>query len=65
VTVKEGVERPASHELIEFARARVGYKAPEEVVFLDEMPVNATGKLDRVGLKRMAEEHLHPHGLPD
>ena len=33
-------------------------------MFLDEMPVNPTGKLDRVGLKRMAEEHLHPHGLP-
>jgi acyl-coenzyme A synthetase/AMP-(fatty) acid ligase len=42
----------------------VGYKAPEEVVVLDDMPVNATGKLDRVTLKRLAEDHLHPHGLP-
>ena len=33
-------------------------------MFLDEMPVNPTGKLDRVVLKRLAEEHLHPHGLP-
>lgn len=64
VTVKEGMDRPTAHDLIEFARERVGYKAPEEVVFLDEMPVNPTGKLDREGLKRMAEEHLHPHGLP-
>jgi acyl-coenzyme A synthetase/AMP-(fatty) acid ligase len=64
VTIKEGVERPTSQELIEFARERVGYKAPEEVVFLDEMPVNPTGKLDRVALKAMAEDHLHPHGLP-
>lgn len=24
---------------------------------------NPTGKIDRVGLKRMAEDHLHPHGL--
>jgi acyl-coenzyme A synthetase/AMP-(fatty) acid ligase len=39
--------------------------APEEVVFLDEMPLNPTGKIDRVGLKRMAEDHLHPHGLPE
>jgi hypothetical protein len=38
-------------------------EASEEVVFLDEMPLNPTGKIDRVGLKRMAEEHLHPHGL--
>ena len=48
VTIQDGAERPTSHDLIEFARERVGYKAPEEVVFLDEMPVNPTGKLDRV-----------------
>jgi acyl-coenzyme A synthetase/AMP-(fatty) acid ligase len=64
VTLKDGVERPTAHDLIEFARDRVSYKAPEEVVFLDEMPVNPTGKLDRVALKAMAEDHLHPHGLP-
>ena len=64
VTIQDGAERPSSQELVEFARERIGYKAPEEVVFLDEMPVNPTGKLDRVGLKAMAEDHLHPHGLP-
>jgi acyl-coenzyme A synthetase/AMP-(fatty) acid ligase len=64
VTIKQGIDRPSSHELIEFARERIGYKAPEEVVFLAEMPVNPTGKLDRVALKAMAEDHLHPHGLP-
>jgi long-chain acyl-CoA synthetase len=63
VTVQERCEQPTSQELIDFARERVGYKAPEEVVFLDEMPLNPTGKLDRVALKRLAEEHLHPHGL--
>jgi acyl-CoA synthetase (AMP-forming)/AMP-acid ligase II len=61
VTIVEDAERPTSQELIEFARERVGYKAPEEVVFLDEMPLNPTGKVDRVGLKRLAEQHLHPH----
>ena len=34
---------------------------PEEVIFLDEIPLNPTGKVDRAGLKRMAENHLHPH----
>jgi long-chain acyl-CoA synthetase len=63
VTIKDDAERPTAQELIEFARDRVGYKAPEEVVFLDSMPVNPTGKLDRVALKAMAEDHLHPHGL--
>jgi acyl-CoA synthetase (AMP-forming)/AMP-acid ligase II len=63
VTVREGAERPSSADLVVFCRERVGYKAPEEVVFLDEMPLNPTGKIDRVGLKEMAEDHLHPHGL--
>jgi long-chain acyl-CoA synthetase len=63
VTVREGEQRPSSADLIVFCRDRVGYKAPEEVVFLDEMPLNPTGKIDRVGLKEMAEDHLHPHGL--
>jgi long-chain acyl-CoA synthetase len=56
ITLKESAARPTSQELIRFARARVGYKAPEEIVVLDAMPLNATGKVDRVSLKRMAEE---------
>jgi hypothetical protein len=28
---------------------------------LDEMPLNPTGKIDRNGLKQIAEDHLHPH----
>jgi long-chain acyl-CoA synthetase len=63
VTLREGAERPTSADLIVFCRERVGYKAPEEILFLEEMPLNPTGKIDRVGLKRMAEDHLHPHGL--
>jgi long-chain acyl-CoA synthetase len=63
VTLLEGVEPPSRADLIVFCRERIGYKAPEEIVFLDEMPLNPTGKIDRVGLKRMAEDHLHPHGL--
>jgi hypothetical protein len=62
VTLREGAERPSSADLIVHCRERVGYKAPEEIVFLDEMPLNPTGKIDRVGLKRMTEDHLHPHG---
>jgi long-chain acyl-CoA synthetase len=58
VTLMQGASRPTSQELIRFARARVGYKAPEEIVVLDEMPLNATGKMDRVALKRMAEARL-------
>jgi long-chain acyl-CoA synthetase len=63
VTLREGAEKPSRADLIVFCRERIGYKAPEEIVFLDDMPLNPTGKIDRVGLKRMAEDHLHPHGL--
>jgi long-chain acyl-CoA synthetase len=58
VTLKESANRPTSAELIRFARKRVGYKAPEDIVVLDEMPLNATGKVDRAALKRAAEEQL-------
>jgi long-chain acyl-CoA synthetase len=63
VTLQERADPPPRADLIVFCRERIGYKAPEEIVFLDEMPLNPTGKIDRVGLKRMAEDHLHPHGL--
>jgi long-chain acyl-CoA synthetase len=63
VTLAEGAEKPSAADLIVHCRERIGYKAPEEIVFLDEMPLNPTGKIDRAGLKRLAEDHLHPHGL--
>jgi long-chain acyl-CoA synthetase len=61
VTLKDGVARPTAQDLVEHAREAIGYQAPEEVVVIDEMPLNPTGKVDRVSLTRMAEEHLHPH----
>jgi acyl-coenzyme A synthetase/AMP-(fatty) acid ligase len=54
VTLEPGVTPPTMQDLIRFARERVGYKAPEEIVVLDAMPLNATGKVDRVTLKKMA-----------
>jgi long-chain acyl-CoA synthetase len=58
ITLREDADHPTRQELIRFARARVGYKAPEEIVVLDEMPRTATGKVDRTGLKRLAEAGL-------
>jgi long-chain acyl-CoA synthetase len=55
VSLTPGATPPAMQELIRFARVRVGYKAPEEIIVLEKMPLNATGKVDRVTLKRMAE----------
>jgi len=60
VSLKPDAPRPKSLDLIKFAKARVGYKAPEEVVFLEAMPLNATGKVDRVALKKLAAgDHAH------
>jgi long-chain acyl-CoA synthetase len=60
ITCPEGTERPTSQELIQFARARVGYKAPEEILVLDKMPLTASGKVSRSNLKRMAKANLAP-----
>jgi long-chain acyl-CoA synthetase len=61
VTLREGADRPSDAEIIGLARDRIGYKASEEIVVLDEMPLNATGKVDRMLLKRLAAE-AHEHG---
>jgi acyl-coenzyme A synthetase/AMP-(fatty) acid ligase len=66
VVLRPEAKRPTANnkiaaELIEFSRARVGYKAPDEIVVLDEMPTNAVGKVDRVALKEMAEAVVNRH----
>lgn len=51
---RPNVARPTMTDLIQFSRARVGYRAPDEIVVVDQMPFNATGKMDRVALKQLA-----------
>jgi acyl-coenzyme A synthetase/AMP-(fatty) acid ligase len=62
VTILPDASRPSAQELIQHARASVGYKAPEEIVFLEEMPRTASGKVDRTTLKRTAEAAAHRTG---
>lgn len=59
VTIKPGYSRPLAAELIEVARQRVGYKAPDEIRFLSTMPMSGTGKVDRLRLKQMTEDSIH------
>ena len=61
VTFRQGMARPTTAELIQFSRARVGYKAPDEIVVLDDMPKNAVGKVDRSALKQMADTAVNRH----
>lgn len=51
VALKPEATKIPAQELIAFARERVGYKAPEEIIFVDDLPLTATGKVDRVTLK--------------
>jgi long-chain acyl-CoA synthetase len=62
VTLAAVATQPMIQDLIRFVRARIGYKAPEEIVVLDEMPLNATGKVDRVTLKKWAAEGQFAQG---
>jgi acyl-coenzyme A synthetase/AMP-(fatty) acid ligase len=61
VAFRPGVDRPTIAELIQFSRARIGYKAPEEIIVLDEMPTNAVGKVDRVALRNLADAVVNRH----
>ena len=54
ITLQPGAPVPSRRDLIRFARERIGYKAPEEIVVLREIPLNPSGKVDRVALKQMA-----------
>lgn len=64
VTLNPNIATPTPSELIRFARERVGYKAPEEIVILQELPMNATGKVNRAILKEMAEVSHNEHAYP-
>ena len=63
VTLKDGVEKPSSQDIIRCARKQVGYKAPDVIIVLDEMPLNATGKVDRKILKEWAAERVNADNL--
>ncbi|MEM1129758.1 MAG: class I adenylate-forming enzyme family protein [Pseudomonadota bacterium] len=58
VSLKTGAARPPVQEIIEAARQQIGYKAPERVIILPDIPLNAAGKVDRMALKEQAAQHL-------
>jgi acyl-CoA synthetase (AMP-forming)/AMP-acid ligase II len=48
--------RPAVDELRDHVRGRLaGYKCPNRVLVIDELPANAMGKVDRRRLRQLAE----------
>ncbi|MCP9850846.1 class I adenylate-forming enzyme family protein [Cyanobium sp. Morenito 9A2] len=59
LTLRPDQPVPSEAELIAFARARVGYKAPEEIRVLPELPLTPVGKTDRLALRQLAADTLH------
>ncbi len=51
-------EPPREQELIAFARSRVGFRAPEQVLFVEDLPLDGSGQLDRDALRQMTESGL-------
>ncbi len=58
VTLDDEEQHPTEQELIAFARSRVGYKAPEQVVVVEAMPKGDSGAVDRKVLRQLAETGL-------
>ena len=59
LTLRPDQPAPSEAELIAFARARVGYKAPEEIRVLPDLPLTPVGKTDRLALRQLAADGLH------
>ena len=50
---------PTAEELTRFAAARLAhFKVPQSWTFLDQLPLNPSGKIDRRGLQDLAKQHL-------
>ena len=50
VVLRDGASA-SERELREFVQARLAdYKVPRKIIFMDEIPKGATGKLQRIGL---------------
>ncbi len=64
VSLTEDADPVRVEEIIDFVRARIGYKAPDVVQVMSTLPLTKGGKLDRVALKRLAaEEYGKAHVL--
>jgi len=58
IVLREG-QRATDREIREFAAKRLAdFKVPRKVIFLDEIPKGATGKLQRIGLHEKLADRL-------
>ncbi|CAI9110369.1 OLC1v1010378C1 [Oldenlandia corymbosa var. corymbosa] len=66
VSLKETtVVRPSEKDIIEFCRARLPhYMVPKTVVFMEELPKTATGKIQKFNLRNIAQKIGMEPALP-
>ncbi len=56
IVLKPGKTASAA-EIIAFCRENAAvYKAPKQIIFFDELPKTATGKLEKVSLRKLVEK---------
>ncbi|MEA3419463.1 MAG: class I adenylate-forming enzyme family protein [Campylobacterota bacterium] len=59
VEPKQGVSAPTVDELTDFVSQRLSqYKVPQKWIFVDTLPKNPVGKIDRKKLHNMAEQYI-------
>ncbi len=61
ITLQEGAAAPPQRDLIRFARERIGYKAPEEIVVLRECPSTPVARSTAL---RSSKWRRQPDGSP-
>ena len=64
VTLLKDGKDVSEEELIKHAQQQIGYKSPEKITFLDAMPLNPTGKMDRAALKNICTDDNDTTTLP-
>ncbi len=56
---KQNVPAPTVDELTAFVSQRLSqYKVPQKWIFVDSLPKNPVGKIDRKKLRSMAEQYI-------
>lgn len=51
VSIKEN--KPDEGELLQYCKQRLGFKSPKSIMFVEEMPLTTTGKINKKTLKKL------------
>lgn len=61
IAVAAGAARPSLEELCDHVKARfAGWQMPDDVVWVDALPMTATGKISKLTLRGTLGDYVHP-----